>query len=533
MTIATELIGINDKTNLSEGWRSCARSPDGNLYAIIPSSSEGKTFVAISSDDGRTWDSTTLLKNGSGSDFAMAHASITIASDGTIYVGHSFSSTPWVRTGLGNTDGTQISTKLLRTGTSCEVDLVSGGLVALFVDRESPQGLWYWNGVDLELVATAPNTGTDEISRGSLTADKFGVPHVLWTNRDDADRSSLTTVWYSNRSGGAWITPEQIVIPSEPSNLTKCNVGLTTDGVPFTFFFSIPDSGGSTQRLHYAERSGGGASGTWAIELAVPTAPVGNDTSGHTSTGIDGQGIRWALATQSLSLARAVSRTPSGEYDTSAQIALSAVMNGGWAHLPNSGATHYSQSRTGFFVQVTRATPSRQSFLILGDLTFAGEPLGAGTATRPRRILEKKRRNRIVLDIPTTDARVLEQPRGVEHVAKSESLKEAFRDLDRFNRQVYEYLRTVPDSLRSGISELAEGLPGDRRDIFEIESPGDSGHEIAVAHGLGYAPENFEVVGMSGGFGMVANARDRLADKDNFYLCTTAPKGVSLRVRVY
>lgn len=101
------------------------------------------------------------------------------------------------------------------------------------------------------------------------------------------------------------------------------------------------------------------------------------------------------------------------------------------------------------------------------------------------------------------------------------------------NDMMYRFLRTVPNELRDAVVDIANAIPGDRNDVFELTATGDEDEELTITHELGYEPEFLEVVGRHGGYGQVTQSREALSDKENLYLKTNAPEGTVLKVRVY
>lgn len=144
-----------------------------------------------------------------------------------------------------------------------------------------------------------------------------------------------------------------------------------------------------------------------------------------------------------------------------------------------------------------------------------------------------KKTNGKVLQSPSDLLERLREDEKSDPAAIYKAIEELVARQSAVNNMVYQYLRSVPDELRSDLALVADALPGDKSDTFELLSTGDAEKEHQVEHNLGYEPENFEITSIRGGYGQVQFSREKLSDRTFSYLKTNAPKGAVIRLRVY
>lgn len=131
----------------------------------------------------------------------------------------------------------------------------------------------------------------------------------------------------------------------------------------------------------------------------------------------------------------------------------------------------------------------------------------------------------MTIEVKLHNGRVLPPfPEGLTGVPES---------LVEYMKTLHDYVRIVTEELREDVKAVALSQPGDKADVLLLEGNGDAEEEHIIAHNLEYAPVRFEVVGSSGGYGLVTTSRDRLGDVNNVYLKTTGPPGSRFAVRVY
>ena len=75
-------------------------------------------------------------------------------------------------------------------------------------------------------VRISPDDGAYARLAPDIAVDPFGVPHIVWVRQQGA----LTgTVWYNNRVGGEWNTPEQVSGGSAACEYTQDNPAIAVD----------------------------------------------------------------------------------------------------------------------------------------------------------------------------------------------------------------------------------------------------------------------------------------------------------------